>query len=85
MNNYRKELDKLYSELDYARQADEEGVCISFNVDRRQEAIQAIQDEIKVYESWLSEEESSCDYEDDHELIRERDTLCMSLGISRYC
>ena len=72
------ELQELQSELRYIKTLSEQEACRLYNVDCKQEAIEAIQDEIaSIYETGF-------DYTDE-ELEQERTALCMSLGISRFC
>lgn len=53
-----------------------EAVQVLYNVDTKDEAIQGVLESI--------EPEIVYDYTDD-ELEKERECLCMSLGLSRYC
>lgn len=74
-----KQLDSLYQDLQIAYNADEQTVCLTFNVDTRREAVQLITDDIDYYEDMLAdlspnEEDDGMDY----------DALCRVQGISRY-
>lgn len=73
-------IQSLINEQENIRMLPEEEVCSMYNVDYKEEAIQAIQEEI----DFLQKESNDYDY-DEYELERERDALCMSLGIPRYC
>lgn len=72
------ELDKLYKDLEFVYNADEQTVCRVFNADSKREAIQVITDEIDNYESALEEynlpDDDGMDY----------DALCRVQGLARY-
>lgn len=74
-----KQLDSLYQDLQIAYNADEQTVCLTFNVDTRREAVQLITDDIDYYEDMLAD--LSPDEEDDG---MDYDALCRVQGISRY-
>lgn len=74
-----KQLDSLYQDLQIAYNADEQTVCLTFNVDTRREAVQLITDDIDYYEDMLAE--LSPDEEDDG---MDYDALCRVQGLSRY-
>ena len=50
-----RELSTLYEEMETATRCDEATVCLIFNTDSREEAIQAIRDERRYYERKLRE------------------------------
>ena len=74
-----KQLDSLYQDLQIAYNADEQTVCLTFNVDTRREAVQLITDDIDYYEDMLAD--LSPDEEDDG---MDYDALCRVQGLSRY-
>lgn len=84
MNRYEidKQLTSLYKELDQVAAANELTACILCNTNTKQEAIEAIQQEIDYYEGQLKEIEESEQCDDDG---MDYDALCYSQGISRYC
>lgn len=49
------ELDKLYKDLEFAHNADEQTVCRVCNADSKQEYIRLLTDDIDTYESLLQE------------------------------
>ena len=51
-------LDTLYDDLSFANTASEHNVCIAFNTDSREEAIQATNEEIEYYERKLRDIEA---------------------------
>ena len=53
-----RELEKLYEELDTARKADEQTVCLMYNADSKEEILRLINDEIAFYERRLTEMEA---------------------------
>lgn len=73
-----KELDSLYQDLQIAHNAEEQTVCLTFNVDNRQEAVRIITDEIDSYETTLEE----LDLPDDDGM--DYDALCRVQGLARY-
>lgn len=83
MNAYEinKRLDSFYQELEAAHNNDEQTVCLMFNTDTKKEAVQLITDEIDSLEKELEEIEALEACGDDG---MDYDTLCYSLGISRY-
>lgn len=60
-----RELNTLYDELRFAREADEQTVCLKLNADSREEAIQATNDEIECLERWLAEMDSEWEEPED--------------------
>lgn len=84
MNSYDidKQLTYLYKELDQVEMANELTACIICNTDSKQQAIEAIQQEIDYYEGQLKEIDEAEKCEDDG---MDYDALCISQGISRYC
>ena len=74
----RMRLEDLHIELDAVNRMTENQVVSLYNCDYKQEVVNLIQEDIALVEKEL------CDYEDD-EFEKERDNLCRSLGISRYC
>lgn len=74
----RMRLEDLHIELDAVNRMTENQVVSLYNCDYKQEVVNLIQGDIALAEKEL------CDYEDD-EFEKERDNLCRSLGISRYC
>lgn len=74
----RIRLEDLHIELDAVNRMTENQVVSLYNCDYKQEVVNLIQEDIALAEKEL------CDYEDD-EFEKERDNLCRSLGISRYC
>ncbi|WP_272702180.1 hypothetical protein [Bacteroides finegoldii] len=74
----RMRLEDLYIELDAVNRMTENQVVSLYNCDYKQEVVNLIQEDIALAEKELR------DYEDD-EFETERDNLCRSLGISRYC
>ena len=74
----RIRLEDLHIELDAVNRMTENQVVSLYNCDYKQEVVNLIQEDIALAEKEL------CDYEDD-EFEEERDNLCRSLGISRYC
>lgn len=53
------ELDKLYKDLEFVYNADEQTVCKIFNTDCKQEYIKLLTNEIDTYEDLLKEFEPS--------------------------
>ena len=78
------ELDELYKELDIVQSMSEDAVCMRFNVDSKQEYIDMLNEDIDRLEDAMDDMSGDDDY-DDYELERERTTLCISQGISRFC
>ena len=76
-----RELDSLYKDFQTAHNSDEQTVRRLFNADSKLEAVKVITDEIDRYESELEELLRT----EDDDIETERTSLCMSLGISRYC
>jgi hypothetical protein len=74
----RMTLEDLYIELDAINRMTENQAISLYNCDYKQEVVNLIQEDIALAEKEL------CDYED-NEFETERDNLCRSLGISRYC
>lgn len=74
----RMRLEDLYIELDAVNRMTENQVVSLYNCDYKQEVVNLIQEDIALAEKELR------DYEDD-EFETERDNLCRSLGIPRYC
>ncbi len=72
-----QELDKLYKDLNFAYNADEQTVCRAFNADSKQECIKLLTDDIDAYESLLQEFEQPDDGMD-------YDALCRVQGLARY-
>jgi hypothetical protein len=74
-----KQLDSLYQDLQIAHNAEEQTVCLTFNVDTRREAVQLITDDIDYYEDMLS-----CLTEEEQDDGMDYDALCSVQGLSRY-
>lgn len=79
------ELDRLYDELRNAQSMSEDAVCLTFNVDSKQEYIEILNEEIDRLEDEINDVFQSEDDDDSIEVERERTSLCISQGISRYC
>lgn len=76
-----EKLEDLIAELNELRAMPEEQAIREYNVDYKEEAIQALEEEIQCAKNRLPEE---CDYTEE-ELEAERSALCFSQGISRFC
>lgn len=74
-----KQLDSLYQDLQIAHNAEEQTVCLTFNVDTRREAVQLITDDIDYYEDMLS-----CLPEEEQDDGMDYDALCSVQGLARY-
>ena len=72
-------LAKLYAELEEVRSSPLEHLP-SYGYSAKEEVMSDIEDEI----ARMEDEEELYDYTDE-ELERERQSLCLSLGIPRYC
>lgn len=75
-----EELENLIAELEQVKTMPEDRVMREYNVDSKQEAIEALEAEIRCAKASAPEE---FDYTEE-ELEAERQALCMSQGISRY-
>lgn len=76
-----KELEELYAELEKVKQFPEEYLP-EYGYSSKDEIIELIEENIKELEEEMNNSESFCS---DKEIEMERTSLCMSLGISRYC
>lgn len=76
-----KELGELYRELDKVKSSTDDYLP-EYGYQSKDEVIQLINEDIEEAEREIRE--SDYDYTDE-ELERERTSLCLSLGISRYC
>lgn len=75
------ELDELLAELQEVEESEDE--CLpNYGFERKQEVISLLKDEIDRVREEI--EAGRCDYDAD-ELEQERRSLCLSLGIARYC
>lgn len=72
-------LAKLYAELEEVKSSPLEHLP-SYGYSTKEEVISDIEDEI----ARMEDEREEYDYTDE-ELERERQSLCLSLGIPRYC
>lgn len=72
-------LAKLYAELEEVKSSPLEYLP-SYGYSPKEEVMSDIEDEI----ARMEDEEEEYDYTDE-ELERERQSLCLSLGIPRYC
>lgn len=75
-----EELEDLIAELEEVKAMPEDRVMQEYNVDCKQEAVEALEDEIRCAKAYAPKE---FDYTAE-ELEAERLALCMSQGISRY-
>jgi hypothetical protein len=78
MNRYEidKQLSSLYRELEQVKMANELTACILCNTDTKQEAIEAIQQEIDYYEGQLKEIEEYENRETNYERTADKPYLC---------
>ena len=76
-----KELEELYAELEKVKSFPEEYLP-EYGYSPKDEIIGLILEDIKELEEEMNNSESYCS---DDEIEMERTSLCMSLGISRYC
>ncbi|MEL5895877.1 hypothetical protein AAE250_20570 [Bacteroides sp. GD17] len=76
MKEIEKKLDDLYAELDSVQHMSEEAVCLTYNVDRKQEYIQLIIEEIDSLEDQLEELEAYEDRETNYRRTADMPCLC---------
>lgn len=73
---------ELEDELSRVEEMSEDEVCSLYNTDSKEEILNLIKQDIEM----MKEKELLMLYEDlDYELQKERDELCRSQGISRFC
>ena len=76
-----KELEELYAELEKVKSSHDEYLP-EYGYSAKDEIVQLIEEDIKDLEDEMNKSECFCS---DDEIEMERTSLCMSLGISRYC
>lgn len=76
-----KELEELYAELEKVKSSHDEYLP-EYGYSTKDEIVQLIEEDIKELEEEMNNSECFCS---DDEIEMERTSLCMSLGISRYC
>ncbi|WP_298072335.1 hypothetical protein [uncultured Bacteroides sp.] len=76
-----KELEELYTELEKVKSSADEYLP-EYGYSHKDEVIQLIEEDIEDLENEMNNSEYFCS---DDEIEMERTSLCMSLGISRYC
>lgn len=76
-----KELEELYAELEKVKSSHDEYLP-EYSYSAKDEIVQLIEEDIKDLEDEMNNSECFCS---DDEIEMERTSLCMSLGISRYC
>lgn len=76
-----KELEELYAELEKVKSSHDE-YLLEYGYSAKDEILQLIEEDIKELEEEMNNSECFCS---DDEIEMERTSLCMSLGISRYC
>ncbi|WP_246593113.1 hypothetical protein [Caecibacteroides pullorum] len=76
-----KELEELYAELEKVKSSNDEYLP-EYGYSTKDEIVQLIEEDIKDLEEEMNNSECFCS---DDEIEMERTSLCMSLGISRYC
>lgn len=76
-----KELEELYAELEKVKSSTDEYLP-EYGYSTKDEIVQLIEEDIKDLKEEMNNSESYCS---DDEIEMERTSLCMSLGISRYC
>ena len=76
-----KELEELYAELEKVKSSHDEYLP-EYGYSTKDEIVQLIEEDIKDLEEEMNNSECFCS---DDEIETERTSLCISLGISRYC